>query len=328
MALPSGGNAGQSGTSSTTADANRGTAQPRTALLTLEPLGMIDLPPHDELRNVEGSKWSLRAFIGGLFADAIRGDWGKHAGTYEKKGTPDVQKFKSEEQSGTWFGRKSLHANADVTWKELDYVLRHNHSLNEKESTPEVFDCNVVLRWEPQLIRDAMVGTGYKEIEMNIIQMYHKMPFPLLPRVFTLLVLAAVEDLPDQPSRSIIVQVPVDVQVASQVGQGIHHDLRTKKYQLGPSENTTSIPNERKKYVGKPIVEGVYTSVEIFSLIHPADGSGEVTEWAMRTLSNAKGVLPVWLQNFGIHGKICKDPEYVIGFIQCQRKSNSARPVS
>jgi hypothetical protein len=69
----------------------------------------------------------------------------------------------------------------------------------------------------------------------------------------------------------------------------------------------------------KSLVVGAYTSIERIRVLPQ---SGE-TEWIMATASNAKGVLPQWMQNLAVPGKILDDVDFFMKWIPSTRKAKS-----
>lgn len=47
-----------------------------------------------------------------------------------------------------WFARSSEHKDPDPTWDDFVKGLYENHSENEAEYTPDVYDCREVCRWD------------------------------------------------------------------------------------------------------------------------------------------------------------------------------------
>ncbi|KAF2658269.1 hypothetical protein K491DRAFT_624954 [Lophiostoma macrostomum CBS 122681] len=123
--------------------------------------------------------------------------------------------------------------------------------------------------------------------------MYHGIPAPLNDRVFSVLLVSGVLAKTAEGGReeSLVLQIPVDL--------------------ASFPEDAITSQNEAK--VGKSLVQGEYASVEKVVRV------GEESQWVMATASNAKGVLPMWVQKKAVPGEIVKDVEYVYGFIEKHR---------
>ena len=81
--------------------------------------------------------------------------------------------------------------------------------------TPDVYDCYEVLNWDSEIEGGLNKGgpikadTGvYTEVHMSIREMCHKLPPPLLNRVFPVLVITAKGP---QAHSFLVVQMPVDI---------------------------------------------------------------------------------------------------------------------
>ena len=119
-----------------------------------------------------------------------------------------------------WFGRRSRHANhsedGTATFSEFDYGLRYQHSEHEMAYTPDVYDCHEVLNYNMEL-QDSMEldgaircggSVGFTDVRMSVREMCHKLPFPLSPRTFPVLVMTAKG--PQRHSLT-VVQIPIDI---------------------------------------------------------------------------------------------------------------------
>lgn len=124
-----------------------------------------------------------------------------------------------------------------ANWWEFDEGLRHNHSLNEMAYTPDVFDARLVIDWNSD-IQDIQLEK-YADPTMEIREMCHKLPWPLRPRVFQVLVITAKVKIPDKgPSvlgdgetaspqprwGAVVVQIPVELKALPEAfyGSGRH----------------------------------------------------------------------------------------------------------
>ncbi|KAL9612870.1 MAG: hypothetical protein Q9167_002554 [Letrouitia subvulpina] len=202
--------------------------------------------------------------------------------------------------SELWFARKSSHINHvgqdTADFREFDNGLRINHPEHEREYTPDVYDSYKILEWDvDKSWAEEGVNRGlYSDVTMTIYEMCHKLPFPLSPRVFPVLVITA------KTGRDgfVVVQLPVNVE-----------SLHGAFYSNRRNEREGSNALKRKK----PVL-GVYTSIERCILRADHD-----IEWTMATTSDAKGWLPLWIQKLGIPGAIFKDVKFLLEWILKKR---------
>ena len=142
----------------------------------------------------------------------------------------DSKKMKKQKYGESWFARISRHRNTaesgTATHEELVDGIRLNHSRNEKEYTPDVFDARYVLKWDTA--ESKLHPCKYLDVTMEIREMCHKLPWPLEPRVFQVLVITA--RVPGagmyhpRTGGSVVVQIPVDLKALPQAfyGSGKH----------------------------------------------------------------------------------------------------------
>ncbi|WPG98767.1 Hypothetical protein R9X50_00156300 [Acrodontium crateriforme] len=206
----------------------------------------------------------------------------------------DARPSLGQRSAETWFARTSIHENVpkngSATWDEFDNGLRVNHSQNEKDYTPNIYDAHMVLDWTNEISKITQSSDsmgGWENLELRIMEMAHKIPPPLNNRVFPVMILTARRA---SPAALIVVQVPVDTSKIS-----------TSKYCGGKGSKTTT---------------GMYCSVEYCTLIE----SDSKVKWQMATASDAKGSVPMWAQKMGVPGAVVKDVGLFIGWCAQQRK--------
>ena len=128
--------------------------------------------------------------------------------------------------------------------------------------------------------------------------MAHKLPAPLIPRVFAELVVSA--KTPD--GGLIVTQTPVNLR-----------KLPAAMYSNDRNLNEgTSLQKKKRTIVGE------YVSIE-----RARTTETNVIEWTMGTASDAKGALPLWLQRSQIGGAIAKDVGLVCGWLMKKRQTHS-----
>lgn len=204
-----------------------------------------------------------------------------------------------------WFARRSRHPPRRETgtadWEEFDAGLRVEHSEKERMYTPDVYESYRVLDWAGEL-GDREVE-AWREVDLCVYEMCHQLPFPLHPRVFSVLVATAktgsVGSL--EGEGLIVVQVPVDIST-----------LKEAMYSNGRNEREGEAGLKRKR-----CATGMYTSVERARVTE-----GEV-EWVMATASDAGGSLPMWAQKIGVPGAVVKDVGLFMKWVGDNRKKRS-----
>lgn len=143
-----------------------------------------------------------------------------------------------KQSSEAWFARSSTHANRSLkgsaNFSEFDFALRADHSQHEREYTPDVFDNFKVLEWVLGPTPYNLAIGSYRHITMGskyfprfpvysilhlagimlkldrslVYEMCHKLPFPLAPRVFPVLVITAETGV----AEFVVVQIPVNLE--------------------------------------------------------------------------------------------------------------------
>lgn len=232
--------------------------------------------------------------------------------------SPIVRQKPSSLEPEHWFARRSVHKNVgsketkgSASWEEFVYGLRDNHSQHECDFTPTLYDAHHVLDWNDEIKklenegkfegRYSSVGMGSKympDVHVDpsncvdlVYEMCHAIPPPLQPRCFPVLVLTA----STSPTSFIAVTVPVNLS-----------SLASAFYTSGKNVREGADAQQRRT----PVL-GVYTAVETVRIL---DDSGDI-EWTMATASDAKGVLPMWVQKLSLPGAIPKDVSYFMDWI-------------
>jgi len=279
---------------------------------TLQPSS--DLPPHPKLVNETTSSVSLSAFAGtalnegSAFLNTELGPSGrfKVKGKGERKASPSVAGVKvyafdrpggTHGQEEAWFARVSRHKHAAESgtagFAEFDYGLRAEHSKHEMEYTPDVFDAFEVVDYGA-----AEHVEGWEDVEVKVMEMCHRIPFPLFNRVFAVVVVTGRKT----GKELVVVQIPVDLSRIS-----------AARYSSGAHKKDSSLQGRQRKGV----VVGEYVSVERCRL------EAEEVVWEMATASDAKGSLPMSMQKMALPGKIAVDVGLFIRWIDGLRKKGA-----
>lgn len=186
-----------------------------------------------------------------------------------------------------WFLRRSVHEDAAKTgtasWDEWLQCFKEEHAEAEEAFTPTVVSTNVRQQWDCTGVSISLDQGGETWVDwtLKLEESVHKIGAPLKNRLFP--VLQATASV--QGRKEFIV-----VQIAAQ----------------GPDD---------KEIEDKGVVRGAYTSVE--RIRQTAEGD---TEWLMGTASDAKGVLPAWVQRLAVPSQVAKDVDMFLKWIATERK--------
>jgi hypothetical protein len=142
----------------------------------LKPLRFYDIPFHPSFGENVADHPPLSQFVERVFRDAQAWNprdpikWKKNGrNTKIKAGdrTTDIDQFVTS-KNDKWFARYNVFQKGvhDQYWDELDYVLRQNHSEHEENYTPDVFDRNMMLKWDEDWT-GAETLSGMKDISME-----------------------------------------------------------------------------------------------------------------------------------------------------------------
>jgi len=273
-----------------------------------------DLPPHPKLVNETTSSISLSTFArtalneGSTFLNTELGPSGrfKAKGKGERKASPSaagVKVYAFDRPGGThgreeaWFARVSRHRHAaepgTAGFAEFDFGLRAEHSKHELEYTPDLFDAFEVVDY-------GAVGAveGWENVEVKVMEMCYHIPFPLLNRVFAVVVVTGRKT----GKELVVVQIPVDLSRIS-----------AARYSSGAHKKDSSLQGKQRKGV----VVGEYVSVERCRL------EAEEVVWEMAVASNAKGSVPMSIQKMALPGKITLDVGFFMKWIEGVRKKGA-----
>jgi hypothetical protein len=211
-----------------------------------------------------------------------------------------MNQFSSDRKGETWFCRKSCHENraekGTASWEEFTRSFKEHHAETEDAFTPTVIGAREAMRWDTDGIEVEVHGERWTNITVAVEEMKHQInPKPLKNRTFpvaqVVAELAGVQEF-------VVVSIP-----------------------LVDFENSPYVEFARDK----SLVVGAYTSIERIRIL-PSNGD---VEWIMATASDARGVLPRWMQNFVIPSAVAKDVEMFMAWIPSQRKGKPApNPIS
>ncbi|PBP27403.1 hypothetical protein BUE80_DR001670 [Diplocarpon rosae] len=194
----------------------------------------------------------------------------------------------------TWYCRRSLHRDAaeegTASWQEFEHAFREHHAESEDAFTPTVIGARQAMRWDCAGIETQVGGERWHDIRLVVEEMTHKIdPKPLNNRTFPVVQLSAALA---GCQEFLVVSIPIP-------------DFADSPYAQFARD--------------KSLVVAAYVSIERIRMI---PGSGEV-EWMMATASDARGVLPQWMQNLAVPAKVAKDVEMFLAWIPSQRNSRA-----
>ncbi|KAF2200740.1 hypothetical protein GQ43DRAFT_481300 [Delitschia confertaspora ATCC 74209] len=329
-------------------DNGKPTKRCHTAYLRLCEWSVNDIPLHDDVKDVQQqSALRLRDFLVEVLTEASTGTF-DDVRTYQKRKKgfrfgdknqyPKVTTYTKHIDGETWAARSSIHTSeyrAEATWDDFYRGLKVRHSQNERAYTEDIFDANTILAWDTEELEDAVKGTGWCGVTMEVNEIFHRLSFPLHNRVFTSLVLTAQKCDKDQ---FYIVQLPLlpllsspssSSSSSSSSSPSSSNPIPSKSHLLPrpsrpcPSLTSTSASifeyhtfhptGDQKRHLHKPVIAGRYTSVERVTKMQ-VRGKEEI-EWVMATASDARGVLPRWLQRGFVPRKIAMDVPWFLDWV-------------
>lgn len=191
----------------------------------------------------------------------------------------------------TWFCRRSRHRNAaeegTASWDEFVHSFKEFHHQSEHAFTPSVIGAREAIVWNTPDIEIETGGDHWVNIGLAVVEMKLKIdPKPLKNRTFPVVQISAALT---GAQEFLVVSIPLT-------------DFDKSPYAEYARD--------------KSLVVAAYVSIERIRILPT---SGEI-EWIMATASDAGGVLPQWMQNLVVPGKIADDVDLFLRWIQSQRK--------
>lgn len=231
-----------------------------------------------------------------------------------------------------WYARRSFHHNlyskrnapGTASWDEFVYGLRDNHSKNEANFTPTIYDAHHIIDWNEELKSQLSTSSQakgentahYTNITMALYEMCHSMPGVVSPRCFPVLVITA--DVSE--NEFIAVTLPVNMSNFP----GSFYSSKRNKREGADSQQKKSVTLGNYvavERVHKYVKQSTHTHKDretgetsehkhnpTAHHIHSHDGAPEEEiEWVMATASDARGGIPIVFQRMGVPGAIVKD---------------------
>lgn len=209
-----------------------------------------------------------------------------------------MNQFREDGKSETWYCRRSCHRNAaekgTADWEEFKFAFKDNHPATEDAFTPTVIGAREALVWDCNGIEIDLKEEKWIDLTLTAVEMKHKIdPKPLKNRTFPIIQITAALD---NVQEFIVVSIPL-----TDFDKSPHSEFAKDK----------------------SLVVAAYTSIERIRVL---PSNGEI-EWLMATASNAKGNLPIWMQNMAVPGLLPKDVEMFMGWIPGRRSDKSKSPM-
>lgn len=196
----------------------------------------------------------------------------------------------------TWACRLSLHedraARGTASWAEFCHALRDAHAETEEAFTPAVVAARWATRWDCGGVGTVEVGgERWGGFTLGVVEMRHAVGRPVLKdRVFPVLQMSA--SAAGGEREFVVVSVTVEDFAAAA---------------------------EAEHASAGDVVVASYASVERVRKVAEGDQAGKI-EWIMATASDAKGVLPGWVQRAAVPGQIAKDVSLFLAWIAKERE--------
>jgi hypothetical protein len=164
--------------------------------LSLQRLRVEDVPRHPEFKTPAAGASAVTTFLAAVFREALKEDFETGftvEGTWAPSGKNvkiigldggsssvpvSVEQRKRGKGDSTWFARRSKHAETDVRHTELDALLMNDHSWWEYQYTPDLYDGNLLLEWDAQMLAEA-AGSLKQDLGIVDVEMRSKLLKPL-----------------------------------------------------------------------------------------------------------------------------------------------------
>lgn len=208
----------------------------------------------------------------------------------------------------TWVCRVSQHkdraARGTASWDEFARALRDAHAETEEAFTPAVVAARRAAAFEHcgrvAPVEVAPGGDVWGRFALAVVEMRHAVGRPVLQdRVF-----------------------PVLQMTASVLGRdGAESEASSREFVVVSVtvDDFGGAPEAEHAKAGDVVVAS-YASVErVRKVAEGAEGAGKI-EWIMATASDAKGVLPAWVQKAAVPGQVAKDVSLFLGWIAKERE--------
>lgn len=212
----------------------------------------------------------------------------------------------------TWICRRSLHADSDspggksASWAEFRDAIKDRHAESEEAFTPSVVGARAAVVWDCGGTEAVEGGETWGNFTLRVEEVRHRIGKPVMKdRVFPVLQMTcSAMDVPGEGGT-------VDAAAVSRREKAEFLVVSITVADFG----TASPHAEFSK--GKGVVVGAYASVE---RIRKMNWGNRDIEWIMTTASDARGVLPMWVQTMAVPGQIARDVPLFLSWIAKERK--------
>lgn len=221
----------------------------------------------------------------------------------------------------TWACRRSVHADeaakGTASWAEFSDCIRDRHAETEDAFTPTVLAHRAAASWDAAAAVPTVEvdGVAWGRFALSLLEMKHKIPPPLKPRVFPVLQLVASAVPPGgaDGGGGAGAGAGAGAQQQQQRDEFVVVSVTVPDLATGPLKDSAGLSAE------KGVVAGAYVSVErVRRLPRQGEDNGKI-EWIMATASDAKGILPMFLQTKAVPGQIAKDVGMFLGWVDKER---------
>jgi hypothetical protein len=208
-----------------------------------------------------------------------------------------MSQFSADRKDETWFCRRSSHRNkaekGTASWEEFIHSFKDHHAETEDAFTATVIGAREAMKWDTNGLEVEVHGGRWNNMTVAVVEMTHKIdPKPLKNRTFPVVqVAASLEGTPE----FMVISIPLS------------------DFEKSPYADFAR---------NKSLVVAAYASIERVRVLP----SNSDVEWIMATASDAKGVLPQWMQNLAVPAAIAKDVDMFLAWIPSQRNNTNGKP--
>ncbi|EWC44249.1 hypothetical protein DRE_01075 [Drechslerella stenobrocha 248] len=201
-----------------------------------------------------------------------------------------------------WFARHSVHEldgefesvgdrPDGLSWDDFANNLMRDHLQHEREYGPSVSRVDLI---SLDLNLAGVTVSGWRVVEVAAYAVHFQLPWPLKPRVFPILLIAA---LAASRREFLVISLPLE----------IPPDIK----------GTDISTQETVSVVGPKEIIGQYVAVErVLYQMAVINGTNPIVIWDMATASHASGHIPMTLQRRGIGDAIFKDVEAFLDYVK------------
>ncbi|KAK1826165.1 hypothetical protein QBC39DRAFT_386937 [Podospora conica] len=234
---------------------------------------------------------------------------------------PDDKTLGNERNKETWTARRSTHHPAaprrgTASFSEFQTYLKDRHVDTEAASTKSVEGVWRGPAWGAcDGLQVEAAGHRWSQFTMQALATRHRIGRPVLrDRAFPLVQVTCSSASGEGEFLVITLYVP-DLLTSSSAAFPDDNDGPSRS----PSPGSRRIKDKSKQDVARDAVAAAYVSVERVRRL-PGDGDGDGSvEWIMATASDAKGVLPMFVQTRAVPGQVAVDVPYFLGWVDGER---------